>query len=189
MSQPSRRRSRGVTLQAVHVVHAAGIGTVLSILTIPQKRAPELAAAVYINVVHAILTDAPTPAPANGQHLGAGIVLRATLDSLDKLKPQNSNSSANGSAARSTRSNTTPPEARNAASQYRPERPAQTSTWWLAPTIQVVQEGFVARTAIAVALYCRRPALTSPGPSVSSGRRLRRSRAGACSGRHGQPAR
>jgi len=72
--------------RAVDLIAAAGIGTVLKILTTPtDERDPELAPAVYDNVLQAILNDAVAPAPANSQQVVAAITLRASLDSLDML--------------------------------------------------------------------------------------------------------
>ncbi len=72
--------------RAVDLIAAAGIGTVLRILTTPtDERDPELAPAVYDNVLQAILNDAVAPAPANSQQVVAAITLRASLDSLDML--------------------------------------------------------------------------------------------------------
>lgn len=53
-------RLRVAELRAVHLIHAAGIGAALTLLSMPpETRQLDLADAIYLGVLQIILTDAP----------------------------------------------------------------------------------------------------------------------------------
>jgi hypothetical protein len=68
----------------VNLVHAAGCGTVLTLLAMPEaRRDPELSELAREAAIAAITTDAPTvsaPGP-----VGAAVAMRAVLDEADDL--------------------------------------------------------------------------------------------------------
>jgi AcrR family transcriptional regulator len=70
--------------RAVDLIHAAGTGTVLAILSTPaEERDPGLAEAMYDAVLRQILTDAPDP--AGGERVANAVALRAMASRLGML--------------------------------------------------------------------------------------------------------
>lgn len=70
--------------RAVDLIHAAGTGTVLTILsTPPEQRDPRLADDMYDAVLRRILTDAPVPAASGA--MASAVALRAVAPRLDML--------------------------------------------------------------------------------------------------------
>ncbi len=70
--------------RAVDLIHAAGTGTVFTILSTPLKRRdPGLAQEMYQAVLRQILTDAPEP-PESGS-MALAVALRANATRLDML--------------------------------------------------------------------------------------------------------
>lgn len=69
---------------AVNLVHAAGCGTVLTLLAVPgDRRDPELSALAREAAIAAITTDAP--AVRSSGPVGAAVALRAVLDDAGAL--------------------------------------------------------------------------------------------------------
>lgn len=72
--------------RAVALVHAAGVGTVLTLLEDPpERRDPGLSAAAYEAIVAAITGEAGAAADAGPR--GAAAALRASLDGIGALTP------------------------------------------------------------------------------------------------------
>jgi len=69
---------------AVALVHAAGMGTIQTLLSTPvEQRDPALAESMYAAVLRQILTDAPDP--AQDRLTAAAVALRAVAPRLDVL--------------------------------------------------------------------------------------------------------
>ena len=69
---------------AVALIHAAGTGTVQTLLALPAElRDPDLAGSMYDAVLRQVLTDAPDP--AQDRPTAAAIALRAVVARLDAL--------------------------------------------------------------------------------------------------------
>lgn len=78
------RRLRVSEQRAVDLIHAAGTGTVLTILsTPPQQRDPRLAEDMYEAVLRQVLTDAPEPAESGA--MATMVAVRAIAPRLDML--------------------------------------------------------------------------------------------------------
>lgn len=79
-------RLRVTERRAVEMIHAAGTGVVLALLSMPPAgRDPELAPAVYRAVKQAIITD--SPAVPNDDAVTAAVALRAGLPAVAVLSP------------------------------------------------------------------------------------------------------
>ncbi|MEJ7838363.1 MAG: TetR/AcrR family transcriptional regulator [Thermomicrobiales bacterium] len=78
-------RLRVPVLRAVAMIHAAGTGTVLALLSMaPEDRDPGLGDAMYDAVLHSILADQITT-PNDHTAANAAITLGSTLDSLTEF--------------------------------------------------------------------------------------------------------
>jgi AcrR family transcriptional regulator len=70
--------------RAVRLVHAAGSGTTIALIAMPEAtRDPELSVMAREAVIAAITTDAPTPAPSGP--VSAAVALRAVLPQVTSL--------------------------------------------------------------------------------------------------------
>lgn len=70
--------------RAVELIHAAGTGAVLTLLSMPpEERDPGLADAMHDAVMRSILTDAP--ALATGSAAAAAVAFRTTVPDLPML--------------------------------------------------------------------------------------------------------
>lgn len=77
-------RLRVAERRAVELIHAAGTGAILTLLSVPPKeRAPGLADAMYDAVMGAILTDAPSR--AHGGATAAAVAFRTVVPKLARL--------------------------------------------------------------------------------------------------------
>lgn len=77
-------RLRVAESRAVHLIHAAGVGAVLTLLPIPpEDRDLELADAIYLAVLQAILSDAPA-LPEDGT-TAAAVTFRTVVPHLGGL--------------------------------------------------------------------------------------------------------
>lgn len=73
--------------RATHLVHAAGCGTTLTLISMPEdRRDPELSRMAREAVLAAITTDVPVPAPPGP--VGAAVALRAVLPQTTALTDQ-----------------------------------------------------------------------------------------------------
>jgi AcrR family transcriptional regulator len=77
-------RLRVAERRAVELIHAAGTGAVLTLLSMPpEERAPDLADAMYDAVMQAILTD--VPALAEDNTIAAAVAFRTVVPRLSML--------------------------------------------------------------------------------------------------------
>ena len=83
-SQGDAFKSRVTERRAVELIHAAGTGVVLILLSTPlESRDPGLADAMYEAVARSILTDAP--ALPTGDPAGMAVAIRAVAPTLPML--------------------------------------------------------------------------------------------------------